>query len=46
MANPSPKLTGYKNTIDADGHMIEPPDASETARRKLLGDSCARVYNL
>src|SRR5882672_1735964 len=29
VANPSPKLAAYDNIIDADGHILEPPDAWE-----------------
>jgi hypothetical protein len=29
MAKPSPQLASYKNIIDADGHILEPPDVWE-----------------
>ena len=43
MANPSPKLAGYKNIIDADGHMLEPPDVWEKYIDPKYRDRALRI---
>jgi hypothetical protein len=43
MANPSPKLAAYDNIIDADGHILEPPDAWEKYIDPKFRDRALRV---
>ena len=43
MANPSPKLAGYKNIIDADGHMLEPLDVWEKYIDPQYRDRALRI---
>ena len=43
MAHPSPQLASYKNIIDADGHMLEPPDAWETYIDPKYRDRALRI---
>ena len=43
MANPSPKLAAYKNIIDADGHILEPPDVWEKYIDPKFRDRALRI---
>lgn len=43
MANPSPKLAAYQNIIDADGHILEPPDVWEKYIDPKFRDRALRV---
>jgi hypothetical protein len=43
MANPSPKLDAYKNIIDADGHILEPPDVWEKYIDPKFRDRALRI---
>lgn len=43
MAHPSPKLAAYTNIIDADGHILEPPDAWEKYIDPQFRDRALRI---
>ncbi len=43
MANPSPKLARYRNIVDADGHILEPPDVWEKYIDPKYRDRALRI---